>query len=246
MKKTIVITGTSRGYGKALAEALLLKGCHVIGTSRTPYTYDYNDSDIYRNYYHILADIGDKKSLSDFVSQIRLKYNSIDMLINNAATDEGVSPIESISIDTWKMVFDVNLFSHIEITRALLPLLKKGENPGIINVCSLAALKPLNLLSTYCVSKAALKHYSLCLANELEPENIRVNAIGISADTQLQRTHAEEKKRLGYTSSWNKIQKNPPPLIETNIDLALFLVSDDSKYITGQYIEAHSMGSPTW
>ena len=246
MKKTVVITGTSRGYGKALAEALLIKGCNVIGASRTPFIYDYCDNSIYKKYCHILTDIGDMDSLSRFVLQIKSICTSVDTLINNAATSEGVSPIESISVNTWKTVFDVNLFSHIEITRALLPLLKKGVNPSIINVCSLSAFKPLKLLGPYCVSKAALKHYSLCLANELEADRIRVNAIGISADTQLQRTHAEEKKRLGYTDSWKKMQNNPPPSIESNVDLALFLVSDNSKYITGQYIEAHSMGTPTW
>ena len=241
MKKIAIITGTSRGFGLEVAKYLVEQKYFVIGISRTR-----GELESSENFRFLKCDLSNNKEVVEVIKKIKEDYSHIDLLINNAGTDYGVGKIEEISIDDWNYVMNVNLLSAINITTNLINLIKNSKNGKIINVCSLGANKPLKLLSPYCTSKAALKHFSLCLANELMEYNITVNSIGINANTDLVWSHAKQKLKCNYNKSYNSLTNNGMPDVTENLELIKFLISEESKYITGQYIEAHSMGYATW
>jgi NAD(P)-dependent dehydrogenase (short-subunit alcohol dehydrogenase family) len=143
-------------------------------------------------------------------------------------------------------VIAVNLLAHVEVTRLVVSQMIERRSGLVVNVASMAATYPLAWLAPYCVSKAALKSYTLCLANELHPYGIRSNAVGITARTDLLDSHIEQKKERGYYQQRTPRSLDDFPSAEENIAPVLFLASEEGKHITGQYFECHSTLVPTW
>ncbi|CAN2253897.1 SDR family oxidoreductase [Bacillus atrophaeus] len=245
MKNTVVITGANKGFGLELVKAFLREGYSVIAGARTfdklmPLKEEFAES-LTMEY----IDLNDETSIDTFASNIKSKHK-VDVIINNAATSQGVGRIYELDPSDWSYVMQVNLLGHIKLINLLVPKLIEQRKGSIINIGSMGGKKPLNLLGSYCVSKAALHHYSLCLASELRDFQIRVNTVGISANTDLYKEHAYQKAELGYTRTVERMKENSLPHPSESTDLILFLASEKSKHITGQYIECQSMNIPTW
>jgi 3-oxoacyl-[acyl-carrier protein] reductase len=112
------------------------------------------------------------------MQSINEKFGRLDVLINNAGTTASWKPkdLESLSLDEWDRVFAVNVRGLFQVTRAALPLLKKGTNPSIVNTASIVGLRPGPQALPYAASKAAVVNMTKTLAWNLGPE-IRVNAV---------------------------------------------------------------------
>lgn len=242
----VFVTGSSRGFGYTLCRALAAAGYHVIAAARSKDRLELLQSEYPSRIVALQLDLSDASSIADAIRFVETECKAVDVLVNNAATAEGVGPIWELNSETWHRVMMTNFLGHVELTRGLLKGMIARRSGLILNVCSLAANKPLKYLAPYCVSKAALKHYTLCLAHELHEFGIRANAIGITADTDLPRDHAVQKASLGYTQSLERLKTHKLPPASENVHLALFLISPAGRYITGQYIESHSTVVRTW
>lgn len=238
--KTIIITGVNKGFGLALTRRFLSEGWFVIGTSRIISEELQNLKQKYNGKFEIyFMDLEDNESIQKFVNQ--LKIDKIDALVNNAATSIGVTPIYEFNDDTNR-IFQINVISYIFLVSLFFSkgLLKRGSS--IINVTSGAAFKPFNYLGLYCITKSAFESYTKSLAFELKTFGIRVNSVGISAQTDLYLEHAVQKAKLGYTNTLDRIhrgEKLPDP--KYCVDATCFLASDLSLHVTGQHIESNSM-----
>jgi 3-oxoacyl-[acyl-carrier protein] reductase len=126
----------------------------------------------------VRCDVSDEPAVRAMAAGIDAAFGRLDVLVNNAGTTAKWKPkdLESLSLEDWDRVFAVNVRGLFQVTRAMLPLLKKGENPCIVNTASIVGLRPGPQPLPYAASKAAVVNMTKTLAWNLGPE-IRVNAV---------------------------------------------------------------------
>ncbi len=167
----IVITGTSRGIGRSLAEYYLSQGHIVIGCSRSECDL------VHENYTHFTVDMSDDKAVNDFAYSVRKKYGYIDALINNAGV-ASMNHFMLTPVSTAKRLMDVNFFGPFVAIRAFINSLKKSSHPRIVNFSTVAVPFNLDGELAYVSSKAAVEELTKILAKELATLKITVNAVG--------------------------------------------------------------------
>jgi len=169
MKKTVLITGASTGFGRLAADELHRKGHQVFGTSRNPSNHqcDFNLLEM---------DVTDQKSIDAAVAQVISEVGKIDVLVNNAGVLL-LGPLEEASEAEIKQIFDVNFFGVVNTTHAVLPHMRKARSGRIINITSLAGVVETPTFGFYCATKHAVEGYTKSLFYEVEPFNIEVGLI---------------------------------------------------------------------
>jgi 3-oxoacyl-[acyl-carrier protein] reductase len=193
----IVITGASRGIGYQTALCLSEAGTHRIFALSRDEKMLIRLTNEKRSGGRIVAipcDIVNEKSITTAIEKIRKETSGIEVLINNSGKLIN-KPFSELTSEEWKKVYDVNVFGAVQITKALLTLLKNGkiESKGIrshvINISSMGGVNgslKFKGLSAYSSSKGALITLSECLSEELKEDGIRVNCIALgSVQTEM-------------------------------------------------------------
>lgn len=197
MKKTIIITGTSSGIGKHLAEYFGQKGHRVYGLSRKN-----TESDYFKT---IPTDITDKKAVENAVSEILLSEKRIDFLINNAGMGM-VGAVEDATKEDIRKLFDLNLIGTVQVMNAVLPKMRDQKAGKIINISSIGSEMGLPFRGFYSASKAALDKVTEAIRYEVSPWNIDVCSLHLGdiktkiADHRVMSTVSEP-----YRSTFNKV-----------------------------------------
>lgn len=234
--KNVFITGTNRGIGKAALEVFAQNGANIWAHTRKE-TPEFNKiiSDLSKKYNvqitPLYFDMTDYTAMKETVKEIKNSKLPVNILVNNAGIAYGglfqMTPIAKI-----KEVFEVNLFSQMELTQFILRFMPKEEGSSIINVGSASGLNLKAGNSAYGVSKAALIAWTQTLAEEMVQYGIRVNAVapGIT-DTEMGALNnavaIEEAKAFG-------LKRLAKP--EEIANVIMFLASASSSYINGQII----------
>ncbi len=172
MKRTVLITGTSSGIGKAIAENLLMDGNRVIGLAR-------NSGQInteHRDFHPIPIDLSELKSLPENLKRINQQFSPIDTLVLCAGHGRFGS-LEEFSYQQINKSIDLNFTSQAYVVRALMPNLKRSKSGNIIFIGSEAALQGSRKGSIYCASKFALRGFAQALRDECARSGIRVTII---------------------------------------------------------------------
>lgn len=177
--KTILITGSSSGFGLETAKYFLERGWKVIATMRTP------GEDVLPASEHlrVLAlDVSKPESIRAAVEAA----GPIDVLVNNAGIGL-LNALEGVSMESVREIFETNTFGTIAMTQAVLSQFRERKSGLIVNVTSSVTLKSLPLLSIYTASKAAVNAFTESLAHELLPFNVRVSVVlpGRSPETSF-------------------------------------------------------------
>ncbi len=171
MKKTILITGASSGFGLMLANNLQQKGFNVIGTSREPEKYRGKVS-----FKLLRLDISDDASIESFTRELSAETKQLDVLVNNAGyMVTGIA--EETPIEVGRQQFETNFWGTVKVTNALLPLFRKQRSGQIITVSSIVGLIGPPNLSYYSASKHAVEGYFKSLRFELNQFNIKVSVV---------------------------------------------------------------------
>jgi NAD(P)-dependent dehydrogenase (short-subunit alcohol dehydrogenase family) len=174
MNPTVLITGASSGFGKSAAQLFASKGWNVVATMRRPESG--KDLAGIGNVLVTRLDVQDRDSIDQAVTAGIARFGKIDVLINNAGF--GLFGIfESTPREKIQQQFDVNVFGVMDVTRALLPHLRRNKAGVIINVGSGAGVFGLPMISLYNASKFALEGFSESLAYELSSQNIVVKIV---------------------------------------------------------------------
>jgi NAD(P)-dependent dehydrogenase (short-subunit alcohol dehydrogenase family) len=174
MKKTVLITGTSSGFGKVAAKLFARNGWHVVATMRNPG--DQTDLVDTNDLLVTWLDVQDRDSIGQAIEAGIARFGRIDALINNAGF--GLFGVfEATSREKIQQQFDVNVFGVMDVTRAMLPHFRKNKGGLIINVSSGAGIFALPMISLYCASKFALEGFSESLSYELASQNIVVKIV---------------------------------------------------------------------
>ena len=166
MSRVILITGTSSGFGKSIAEKLHSQGHTVIGTSR-------NADKLNTVFKTLKLDINNYDMSKNLIDNIINSYGKIDILINNAGINI-TGPVETAKMSDIKRVFDTNFFSHINMIQNVLPNMRSNNKGLIINITSIAGYLGLPFWGTYCASKSSFNIIAESLNIELKKYNIDV------------------------------------------------------------------------
>jgi len=206
----IVITGGSKGMGKAMAEKYAAAKNNIFICSRNEKALAQTAKEINRKYpgsvEFFSADLSIKKEVLKFADWLLEKNISIDILINNAGQFVPGSVYNEPEGNLEKMI-RTNLFSAYDLTRALLPQMIKNKSGHIFNMCSIAALKAYHNGGSYSISKYALMGFSKNLREEMKEFNIKVTTVYPGAV---------------YTSSWEEADILPERIMEID-DIATMI-----------------------
>ena len=231
--KVVLITGGSRGIGKAISELFVAEGAQVIITSKNLKKLERTAKEIGCSFF-VQADIKKEKEVKNVINQIIRKFGRIDILVNNAGILPEQKQLHQINEKDWNEIIDVNLTGQFRFTKAVIPHMKKNGG-SIINISSDAGLKAFEnfYADAYVASKAALIMLTKSWALEYASDNIRVNCICASVvDTDMTNSFwldTEIKRK-------NTSKAHPLGRIGTGKDIAhasLYFASDDSSWTTG-------------
>ena len=178
--KVALVTGASRGIGQAIAEAYAAAGAKVVLASRKQEGLDEVAEAIRSNggeALPIAAHTGSDEAVQAVVAQATEAYGGIDIVVNNAATNPHFGGMLLAEESHWDKIFDVNVKGYFRVVKACVPSMKARGGGKVINMASIAGLKPQAMMGVYCVSKAAVLMMTEVLAVELAGDNIQVNAI---------------------------------------------------------------------
>ena len=242
--KSALITGGSRGIGKAIAVAFAREGCAIFlngrDSKRLKETVDELSKEFAVDIGCFAVDVTDSAGVENMVNTAE-EWNPIDILVNNAGIHKGASFLD-YSFADFKDVLDTNVYSIFHVTQALLKRMV-GSRPGrVINIASTAGKWGSRNQSAYNASKHAVVGLTRCLALEMAPHNILVNAIcPWVVDTDMAEKFVDSHAAtLGKTESEFKKQMNATvPLgrfirVEEVAGIAVFLASEEASYINGQ------------
>ncbi|TLX83726.1 MAG: SDR family oxidoreductase [Thaumarchaeota archaeon] len=230
--KVVIVTGSSRGIGKATAKLFVKEGANVTITGKDLKRLEDAAKEI-GNVFPVSGDIRIESDVQNVVKKTVEKFGKIDILVNNAGIFPQIKPLHKISEKEWNEVIDVNLTGQFRFTKAVIPHMEK--NGGcIINVSSDAGLKAFENFSAdaYTASKGALVLLTKTWAIEYAKYKIRVNCVcpGI-VETDMTTPYLTTKSERDMAAA-----EHPLGRIGTPDDVAqaiLYFASEDSSWITG-------------
>lgn len=174
--KTWFVTGISSGIGKALSEAIIQHGDYVIGTFRSQEQVDaFNEQNEGKGFAYLL-DVTDQVAIQSVVEHIKVRFGTVDVLVNNAGTGF-IGAVEEASDEETRFIFEVNVFSALNLTRSILPMMRANKSGHIVQISSQAGIRGGAGFGIYNSSKFALEGFSEALALELKPLGIHVTIV---------------------------------------------------------------------
>lgn len=234
MKKTVLITGASRGIGKATAELFATNGYNVI------VNYNNSESKAFElckriNATPIKANIANHDDISEMFSYINKNFGGVDILVNNASISIYGLVTDFTEADI-KNLFDINVFGTMLCTKEALPHMIHNKFGKIINVSSMWGITGASCEVYYSSSKASIIGYTKALAKEVAPSGINVNCVAPGV------VQTDMIKSFGESDLKILCEETPLGRIATPSEIAqtiLFLASDNSTFITGEVINVN-------
>ena len=239
--KVAIITGASRGIGRAISRAFAEAGADLVVSSRNKRPPELEKvaeevRSLGRKALAIPAHVGKREDVENLVQKTLQELGRIDILVNNA----GVNPILSTMVDleeeAFEKVLEVNLKGAFLASKAVAREMIKQGGGRIINMSSISGLRArADRTGAYCISKAALNMMTQVMARELAPHNILVNAIAPgSIKTDFSRVNWTDPERKAQRIREIELKRFGEP--EEVVGIALFLASEASTFVTGEII----------
>jgi NAD(P)-dependent dehydrogenase (short-subunit alcohol dehydrogenase family) len=238
--KVAIITGSSKGIGKASAFELAEHGAKVVISSRKQDACDEVAAQINGKYGEgtaiaVAANISDKAGLQNLVDETRRAFGQIDILVCNAASNPYYGPQEGISDEQFRKILDNNIVSNHWLISMVVPEMRERRDGSIIIISSIGGLRGSTSIGAYCISKAADMQLARNLAHEYGPDNVRVNCIAPGlVKTDFARALWESPDRVEAANSRVPLRRIGEP-----DDIAggvVFLASKAAAFTTGQTI----------
>jgi len=238
-QKVAIVTGAAQGIGAELALGLAKAGAKVVVSDlKMPDETLARIKDAGGEGIACVANVTDNESLQAMVSQTEAELGPVSVLINNAGVFATIDlkPFEQITEDEWDFVMQVNARGVFQVSKAVVPSMRKAGGGSIVNIGSGTMHRGAPLFMQYVASKGAVFAMSRCLARELAEDNIRSNCItvGFTASSGV-KEHPDMLEKFGdYTINARLIKREMVP--DDLIGTVKYLAGDDSAFLTGQAI----------
>jgi NAD(P)-dependent dehydrogenase (short-subunit alcohol dehydrogenase family) len=227
--KTAIVTGASKGIGRAMSSALAAAGANVMLTSRKQDALDEAAGTMSGSVATFAANAGDPDQAHACVAATVERFGGIDLLINNAATNPYAGPILDVDLPRWDKTFQVNVRGPLVWIQAAWQAGMRESGGSVINVASIGGIRNSGFIGVYNVTKAALIHLTKSLAAELGPQ-VRVNAI---APGLVKTDFARALWESGGDEIGQALPLGRLGMPDDIAGAALFLASDMSAWLTG-------------
>jgi NAD(P)-dependent dehydrogenase (short-subunit alcohol dehydrogenase family) len=238
--KVILVTGSGRGFGRAMSYAYALEGADVVITARTISELETLKSTILKaggSCLMIPADISNYDEIKKISNLVSHEFGRLDVLVNNAATSPWKTFSETSIVD-WDQVIAVNLRAPFLLSKEFFTMMKKTGHGSIINITSASAQMGFVAEIGYCPSKYGLEGLTQCLAMELYEHNIAVNSLGVAAPKgkRLKPTELTLMEASNMPEEVQNFYADDKSMAEAFSDAWVFLALQDARGVTGQRI----------
>ena len=229
--KVVLITGSSSGIGRAAAQGFDAEGAKVVVNSSSSVAAGEEVATLLTDAVYVQGDIADADSCANLIDATIVRFGQLDVLVNNAGTTQAIPhhDLDAVTDEVFRRIFEVNVLGTFRPTKLAMPYLRKREGANVVNVTSVAGVRPTGSSVPYAVSKAALNHLTALLANVTGPE-VRINA----AAPGLVRTE--------WTKDWGPIhdsmsERAPLGRSAEAVDISTAILDvAASPYLTGQVV----------
>jgi len=237
--KTALVTGAASGFGKAIAERFVAEGAKVAVVDLNEEGARAVADDLGDAAIAIRCDVADGAQVADAVAKTTEAFGRLDISVNNAGWTNVNSPLMETDEATFRKIYDINVLSIFHMTKSCVPLWREQGGGTMINVGSVAGIRPRPGLTWYNSSKGAVNIMTKSLAVELAPEGIRVNCVApVMGATALLESFMgmpdtpENRKKFVATVPMGRLSE---PRDVANA--TLYLASEDADFITGVVLE---------
>lgn len=233
--KSAVVTGASRGIGQAIAAAYVREGAKVAICGRKQETLDAVAKEIGAGVLPVACHVGRADDIQRFVETVMREFGRVDVLVNNAATNIAQEPCLQVDEAKFDKMVEVNLKSAFRLIRSIAPGMCERGTGSIINIASVAGLRPQFEGLLYSMTKAALIMMTKSYALELGSKGVRVNAIAPGLiKTLLSEYYWRDEEKLAERLVRQPVKHLGQP--NEIAEIAVMLASDEASYLTGQTI----------
>ena len=237
--RVAIVTGGTRGIGRAVAEGFVCGGAKVVVGSRKEDACRETEAHLRRlgadgggDAVAMPAHMGELDAGPALVSRAVETFGGVDIIVNNAA-NALTQPLGAFTAEAWQKSFDVNLRGPVFLIQAALPYLESSEHAAIVNVISAGAFLFSANVAMYGAAKAALMSFTRSMAADFAPRGIRVNALAPgTVDTDMVRANTPEGQRSMANASFMRRAASPDEMVGP----VLYLSSDASSFMTGQVL----------
>jgi NAD(P)-dependent dehydrogenase (short-subunit alcohol dehydrogenase family) len=231
--KVAIVTGASRGIGRSIAEVFVREGAQVVICGRKQETLDAVAKEIGSGVKPVVCHVGKSADIEALVATTTREFGKIDILVNNAATNIAQGPCLEMDEGQFDKMVEINLKSTFRLMRLVAPGMCERGSGSIINIASIAGLRPQFHSLLYSMTKAALIMMTQSYAVELGPKGVRVNAIAPGLiQTVLSEYFWKDETRREQQLGHQPIKHMGQPV--EIAEIALTLASDRASYLTGQ------------
>ncbi|HEX8382803.1 MAG TPA: SDR family oxidoreductase [Sphingomonas sp.] len=238
--RVAIVTGSSRGIGRASAFELAEHGAKVVISSRKQEACETVAAELNGKYGEgtaiaVAANISDKAGLQNLVDETRRAFGRVDILVCNAASNPYYGPQEGIADEQFRKIMDNNILSNHWLISMVAPEMRERGGGSVVIVSSIGGLRGSPVIGAYCISKAADMQLARNLAVEYGPHNVRVNCIAPGLiKTDFARALWEDPEAAERRNAETPLRRIGEP--HEIAGAVVFLASDASSYMTGQTI----------
>ncbi|MDP8051773.1 3-oxoacyl-ACP reductase FabG [Pasteurella atlantica] len=234
-KKIALVTGATRGIGRAIAQELVTKGHFVIGTATSENGAKTISDYLGENGQGLVLNVADETSIETVLKQIKTEFGDIDVLVNNAGITRD-NLLMRMKEDEWFDIMQTNLTSVFRLSKAVLRAMMKKRFGRIITIGSVVGSMGNPGQTNYCAAKAGLVGFSKSLAKEVAARGITVNVVapGFIATDMTEELNEDQKNAI--------LSQIPAGQLGQAEDIAKavsFLASEDARYITGETLNVN-------
>ena len=246
--KVVLVTGASKGIGKAIAAAFAAEGSRVVLNARNQQEVEQAVQEIRQSGGDALALAADVTSASEvqrLAQQAAERLGTVDVLVNNAGGVGGIAQFEDLSDEDWITILNLNLLSTVRVTRALVPYMQQQKWGRIVNIASESGIQPDPFMPHYNAAKAAVINLTKSLSKAYARDGILVNTVspafiktplveqGLAAQAQEQGVTPQQAEQTFLQQNRPHIELGRPGTPEEVASAVVYLASEAASFITG-------------
>jgi 3-oxoacyl-[acyl-carrier protein] reductase len=243
-EKVVLVTGGSRGIGKAIAAAFAAEGSSVVLNARNPQELEQVAQEIQQHGGHALgiaADLTNASEVQRLAEQALAHFGTIHVLVNNVGGADKLAPFEEISDEDWINAFQLNVLSTVRLIRATVPSMQHQHWGRIINIASESGTQPYPVMPHYTTAKAAIMNLTKSLSKAYARDGILVNTVSpaLTRTPLVEQIFASQAKAQGITSQEVEqgfvrgIELGRAGTPEEVASAVVYLASEAASFITG-------------